>query len=350
MKNIRSLEKDEIKSYFESIEEKSFRSKQLYKWLWQKLVGTFDEMSDFSKRLREELKVTFYIKYPDIVQKQVSKDGTIKYLMKLEDGSTVETVWIPDGKRKTICVSTQVGCAMGCKFCYTGRQGLKRDLKFYEIADQVSVIKRDLGISPTNIVMMGMGEPLQNIDNVLKAIDILNDEIGFGIAARKITVSTAGWLPGFDKLIDYPKQIKLAVSLNAPNNEIRDEIMPVNKRYKIEDLLSAVRHYIDVKKKRVTFEYVLIKGVNDSKEDADKLIALTNDIECKINLIPLNVAVDDKDSPFDSIEDGRVKQFEKWMMRGKRTVTVRKSKGRDINAACGELKRYEIDTKNIIIK
>ncbi|NIA23567.1 MAG: 23S rRNA (adenine(2503)-C(2))-methyltransferase RlmN, partial [Proteobacteria bacterium] len=155
MKNIRSLEKDELKSLFEIMGERSFRSKQLFKWLWQKLAGSFDEMTDFSKGLRERLKDKFYIGYPDIIRKQVSKDGTIKYLLKLEDGNTVETVWIPDGKRRTICVSTQVGCAMGCKFCYTGRQGLKRDLKFYEICDQVSVIKRDLGESPTNIVMMG---------------------------------------------------------------------------------------------------------------------------------------------------------------------------------------------------
>ncbi len=339
MKNIRSFSQEEIKDFLERKGEKPYRSKQLFKWLWQKLISDIDEMTDVSKKLRNELKKEFVIKYPDILQRKKSNDGTIKYLLKLEDGETVETVWIPDGKRRTICVSTQVGCAMGCKFCYTGKQGLKRNLKFYEIADQISVIKRDLNLSPTNIVLMGMGEPLQNIDNVLKAIDILNSETGFGIAARKITVSTAGWLPGFKKLMDYPKQIKLAVSLNAPNDETRNKIMPVNKRYNIETLLSAVKEYIKIKKKRVTFEYVLIKGVNDSLEDAEQLMELTKNIECKINLIPLNVAVDDTESEFENIDDERVKQFEKWMMHGKKTVTVRKSKGRDINAACGELKR-----------
>ena len=342
MENIRSYGKDELKSLFSYMGERQFRAKQLFKWLWQKLSDNFEDMTDFSKSLRDRLKNEFYIKYPEIVRKQISMDGTVKYLLKLEDGNSIETVWIPDGKRRTVCVSTQVGCAMGCKFCYTGKQGLKRNLKFYEIADQVSVIKRDMRVRPTNIVMMGMGEPLQNIDNVLRAVDVLNDEIGFGIAARKITVSTAGWLPGFDKLIAYPKQIKLAISLNAPNDKIRDKIMPINRKYNIGNLLADVKRYTTIKKKRVTFEYVLIRGINDSEENAEELISLTNDLECKINLIPLNVAVDDHDSPFENIKDEQVKQFEKLLMKGKRAVTVRKSKGRDINAACGELKR-EID-------
>jgi 23S rRNA (adenine2503-C2)-methyltransferase len=345
MINIKSLTKKQVVQYFIDIGEKTFKGKQVFKWLWQKYVLDFDEMTDISKKLREKLKSEFVIEYPKILKKQISKDGTIKYLLELNDGVTIETVWIPSGRRNTICISTQAGCAMGCKFCYTAKQELIRNLAFFEIVDQIVIIMKDLKKRPTNIVTMGMGEPLKNLKNLEEAIEIINDEIGIGIAARKITVSTVGFVPGIYELAKYPKQIKLSVSLNATNDKIRDYIMPINKIYPIEKLLYSVKHFIKVKRKRVTFEYVLIKGVNDSKDDADRLIELTKDIECKINIIPLNISINDIDSPFKPIDSKTVEIFTKWMMKGHKAVTIRKSKGRDIDAACGEL-RIEVEGKN----
>ncbi len=341
MINIRSLTKKQIVQYFIDNGEKPFKGQQVFKWLWQKHISGFDEMTDINKKTREKLKSEFVIGYPKILKKQTSKDGTIKYLFELNDGVTIEAVWIPDGRRNTICISTQAGCSMRCKFCYTGKQEFIRNLTFFEIVDQIVVIIRDLKKRPTNIVTMGMGEPLKNLNNLEEAIEIINDEMGIGIAARKITVSTVGFVPGIYEIAKYPKQIKLAVSLNATNNKTRDYIMPINKIYPIEKLLYSVKHFIEVKRKRITFEYILIKGVNDSKDDADRLIKLTKDIECKINIIPLNISLNDVDSPFKPIDNETVERFTKWMMKGHKAVTVRKSKGRDIDAACGELKGRE---------
>jgi 23S rRNA (adenine2503-C2)-methyltransferase len=293
-------------------------------------------MTSISKEDRKLLEEKFTIGTIKLIGRKSASDGTEKFLFELSDGKRIESVLIRQEKRKTICISTQVGCAMGCRFCLTGQQGLERDLETYEIVDQVVSIQREIGKEENvrNIVLMGMGEPLMNIERVIKAIRIFLSQEAMGFSGRRITVSTCGIIPGIERLAREGLRIQLAVSLNAPDDRIRNTIMPINRRYPIEALMKAIRAFPLERRRRVTFEYVLIKGVNDHEEDAMNLIRLLRNIPCKVNLIPFN--------PFDGCmfeppdEETLIRFHEKINGKGL-TATIRKSRGGEIMAACGQL-------------
>ncbi len=340
MKNIMSLEKTELQKYFISIGEKSFRIKQLNQWLYQKLITDFSEMTNFSVSLRKRLSEDFYIPSLTLLSELKSKDGSIKYLWELEDKETVESVLMYQDNRITVCLSSQIGCALNCAFCATGKGGFIRNLKHWEILLQIFEIQRRIKDRITNIVYMGMGEPFLNYDNVVKSADILNDDFSLTIGARHITISTAGIVEGIRKFAHHKKQYKLAVSLNSAINTKRNRIMPINKKYNLDVLKDALRYYYANTKRRVTFEYVVFPGFNDKKEDMDAVLEYVKDIPCKINLIPYNPNPDIFDYPAPT-EDS-MNRMVKYMHKGKWTVTVRWSKGRDIDGACGQLRKREI--------
>lgn len=331
-RNIKALDIEEIKRVVEDMGLEPYRASQIFKWIWDKGIEDFSEMTDIKKSVREELAENFSIKGLEPVKVKSSKDGARKFLFRLEDGNLIETVYIPDGKRDTVCVSTQVGCPLKCKICYTGKKGFKRNLKFYEIADQVVKVKKLLGKGITNVVLMGMGEPLLNYDESLRAIKIINSQIGIG--ARKITLSTAGVIPEIYRLSDFPLQIKLAVSLNATDDSTRDMLMPINRRYPLKELLKAVRFFTQKRRKRVTFEYVVIKGINDRREDIERLPELLSGIPCKINLIPFNPFPGTRFKP--PSKKGLSRLLKSWYPRLP-CITIRDSKGSDILAGCGQL-------------
>ncbi len=350
----------------ERIGQKKFRTDQLISWIYKKVVTSFDEMTDLSMAFREELKNIAVISSLTILQRQVSKDSTQKFLFELADGQTIESVLIPNSKgegRFTQCISSQVGCAVGCKFCMTGRQGLKRNLKAYEIVDQVIAVKRFIAQQPTscppytahlimkespgelskhrsdkseitNIVFMGMGEPFNNFNEVTQALSKLTDLMGF--SRRGITVSTAGIVPGIQKLAEIKPLVNLAVSLNATTDEVRSRIMPINKKYPLKDLIMACKDFPLPPTRRITFEYVLLDSINDSDEDAGRLVKLLAGIKSKVNLIPYNPLnnAGDLRSPSES----RVLAFQNILKKAGMTAMIRKSMGSDISAACGQLK------------
>jgi 23S rRNA (adenine2503-C2)-methyltransferase len=290
-------------------------------------------MSNVSKDFRDEISQKIEFKLPEIHKMFVSRDGTRKFLMTVEGGKQVETVLIPDGDRLTICVSSEVGCAMGCQFCFTGKMGLMRRLSVSEIVGQfVNAQKNSGGRRISNIVFMGMGEPLDNVDNVIKSIDIITNQMGIGLSRKKITVSTSGLVPHIPRLA--AAKVRLAVSLNATTDELRDKIMPVNRKYPLKVLLEACKEFSIKTKDKVTFEYVLLKGVNDSLDDARRIIKLTKNIPSKINLIPFN---EHPDSEFHRPEFSATGRFQKVLMDLGQHVLVRKTMGRDIYAACGQL-------------
>jgi 23S rRNA (adenine2503-C2)-methyltransferase len=326
--------------------KEKYRSEQVFFWLYRKRVRSFAEMTNVSKDVRALLEEKFYIPQPPLVNHQVSKeDNAQKSLFRLGDQRTVETVLMPIKDRLTQCVSSQVGCAMACAFCNTGDMGLMRNLKTHEIVDQVLEVARNyppeivakFGDRITNIVYMGMGEPLHNLENVLNSIDILTHPHGFNISHRKITVSTSGLVP---QMIELGKRSKvnLAVSLNATTDELRDEIMPVNKRYKLKDLLEGCRQYELGPGRRITFEYVMLKGLNDTRSDAERILKLLRGIPAKVNLIPYNPH---PASPFLRPDLPDVLAFQKYLLDRNMTTTVRISKGPDILAACGQLRSKE---------
>lgn len=328
--NINSLQPEEIKEILEKNNIKGYRASQIFNWLHKQLINDFALMTNISKEEREKLPKIFDIVVPQIMKTQKSKDGTIKYL--LEPG--IETVLIRNTeKRKTVCVSTQFGCPLACKFCATGKMGFKRDLTADEIIAQIEfVYKENDGID--NVVFMGMGEPLLNLDNVLKAIDIINYQKGLNIGARKITVSTAGIPQNIEKLIEYPKQIRLAVSLNAAIQSKRKGIMPIAKKYPLHQLMNAVKNYIDQTGRRVTFEYILIKELNDQEEDITALWNLCKDLNVNINLIPLNHTHGSYYHPASQ----KIQDWFQQQLQGNGINTLfRKSRGSQIRAACGQL-------------
>ncbi len=340
MKNIKSLSISELRRYFESTGEKKYRANQLFKWLWGKGVESFHEMTDIKKEVREKLSEEFYIFRLKIIKILKSRDGTKKYLFLTEDGNLIESVFIPDGRRRTVCVSSQIGCALGCRFCETGKDGLIRDLMFYEISQQVLEIMKNTGERITNVVFMGMGEPLLNMDNVLSAIEILNSPMGMAIGKRRITISTAGVVPGIYSLMERGiKQIKLAVSLNSPFDEIRDNLMPINKKYPIKTLIKSIKDFVKFTGKRVTIEYVLIHGITDRREDAEELIRILRGIPLKINLIPYNPGGDGGFIP-PSRKD--VERFANHLFPHLPAVNIRRSRGQDIKGACGQLRASHI--------
>lgn len=332
--NIKDLSPKEIEKFVLDNDLQPFRARQISKWLYKKGVDCFDEMSDLSKDFRDLLEFSFSIKPSlELVQEQVSIDGTKKYLFKLSDGNQIESVLIPEKSRNTLCISSQIGCALGCTFCMTGTVGKIRNLKPSEILDQYMMVNQYNENSITNIVFMGMGEPLDNLDNLVKVINVLTDPNYLALSPKRITVSTSGMVPQIKKLGEQVS-VNLAVSLNAPRDELRDEIMPINKRYPISELLKASVNFPVPNRKYLMFEYVLLKGVNDSDSDAHTLGRLLKGIKCKINIIPFNEA---SPLPYKSPEWERVLKFQDILISYRINVRIRKSRGSDILGACGQL-------------
>jgi 23S rRNA (adenine2503-C2)-methyltransferase len=345
--NLKSLALDELKALLAELGCKPFRAGQLFAWIYSRGAQSFDEMTDIAKTERTLLASRFDLASLSLLRQELSADGTRKFLFKLEDGHTVESVLIPEEDRQTLCISSQVGCAQACRFCITGGGGFQRNLKAYEIADQVVIVEKVLAggrkYSPetrslTNIVLMGMGEPLANFDEVVKALAIITGEPGLGFSTRRVTLSTAGLVPEIEKLGRSGVKVNLAVSLNATTDEVRDRIMPVNKRYPIKELLAACRHFPLEPRRRITFEYVMLHGVNDSTEDALRLTKLLRGIKAKINLIPYNPS---PGSEFKRPPDAAVKRFQQILQEHDYTALIRESRGRDISAACGQLRERE---------
>lgn len=333
--NLKSLSTDEIFHFISEMGLPRYRAQQLVHWIYRKYASDISEITEFSVDLRNTLNSRAYISNLRAAESRKSSDGTLKFLFSLEDGQTIESVLIPDEDRLTLCVSSQVGCAMGCGFCLTGKLGLVRSLSAHEIVDQVVAVNRMLRHERkiTNIVLMGMGEPLANFDEVVKALWKITDLVG--ISKKRITLSTAGLAPRIPLLAQKAPEVNLAVSLNASTDETRDRIMPVNKKYPLKSLLDACRKFPLGTRRKITFEYVLISGINDSPEDAGRLVKLTNGLRCKINLIPLNPYAG---SGLNRPSDETVLAFQNVLLRSNLTAFIRESKGRDILAACGQLK------------
>ena len=339
--NLKDLSFKELRTYLENSGEKSYRAKQIFAWLYQKGASDFEEMSNLPASLRDILRSKFRISSYNVIKRQISKlDGTRKYLFRLEDGETVEAALIPTKSRRTVCLSSQVGCAFGCKFCASGLAGIKRDLGCAEILDEALGILKDLkGERITNVVMMGIGEPLANYENVMKAISVLNSPFGFGIGARKITISTAGYIPGIKRLIEEKMQIEFSVSLHSATDEVRSHLMPINKKFPISQLMEVCRNYVKAKNRVITFEYVLIKDVNSSREDATALSKILRGLSCKVNLIPFNPVSNFNFLPPSGKE---VKEFQKILKNAGINSTIRSQRGADIEAACGQLRLREL--------
>ncbi|WP_226893957.1 bifunctional tRNA (adenosine(37)-C2)-methyltransferase TrmG/ribosomal RNA large subunit methyltransferase RlmN [Proteus sp. FME41] len=353
--NLLDLNRKQMRELFVSMGEKPFRADQIMKWMYHYCYDDFDQMTDINKVLRNKLKEIAEIKAPEVSEEQRSTDGTIKWAITVGD-QQVETVYIPEDDRATLCVSSQVGCALECKFCSTAQQGFNRNLKVSEIIGQVwraaKIIGslKETGRRPiTNVVMMGMGEPLLNLNNVIPALEIMMDDFGFGLSKRRVTVSTSGVVPALDKLGDAV-DVALAISLHAPTDDIRDEIVPINKKYNIEMFLEGVRRYIaksNANQGRVTIEYVMLDHINDSTEQAHQLAELLKDTPCKINLIPWNPF---PGAPYGRSSNSRIDRFSKVLMEYGFTTIVRKTRGDDIDAACGQLAGDVIDRTKRTLK
>ena len=347
--NLLGLTRGQMEQFFEGLGEKRFRAQQVMKWIHHHGVLDFELMTNVGKNLRHKLAQCAEIKPPDIAEQQDSVDGTRKWAVRVEGGSLVEAVLIPDGDRATLCVSSQVGCSLDCKFCSTGKQGFQRDLTAAEIIGQVwlAIDSYDAwqpgkGRVVTNVVMMGMGEPLLNFDNVVAAMSLMTDDIGYGLSKRRVTLSTSGVVPALDRLAEF-SDVSLAISLHAPNDAIRSTIVPINKRHPIADLLASGKRYLDAqtdKKRVVTIEYTLLAGINDQPEHAHELTVLLRDYPCKINLIPFNSF---PNSGFSRPSGNAVSRFWKVLIDAGFVVTVRTTRGDDIDAACGQLVGEVVD-------
>ena len=337
-KDIRKYSLNNLSEFFVSKGEKAFRAKQVYEWLWKKSATSFDEMTNLSKETRSLLIDNFIINSVKIKQQQKSYDGTIKILFELHDGKIVEGVLIPSEKRVTACISSQVGCALACSFCATGTLGFTRNLDFDEIYDQVAIISKlaveKLDLKLSNIVYMGMGEPLLNYDNVMKSIDIITSENGLAMSPQRITVSTAGISKMIKQLGDDNIRFNLAISLHTANNNKRNEIMPINKKDSLYDLIEAIKYFHEKTNQRITFEYILFKNYNDSIDDANELAFFCKNFPVKINIIEYNNVVD---TPFRRADKSHTEEFVKLLESRNIIVNLRKSRGKDIDAACGQL-------------
>jgi 23S rRNA (adenine2503-C2)-methyltransferase len=332
--NIKNLSKDEIRHFIEERGLPQYRAEQLFHWIYKKYVSSIDGITEFSKELREVLDKDAYISDLMLVQRKKSSDGTEKFLFSLEDGNTIESVLISDEGRLTLCISSQVGCAMSCRFCLTGQGGFIRNLKAYEIVDQIICVNRLVRPeSISNVVLMGMGEPLANFDEVVDALWRIVDLIG--ISRRRITLSTAGIAPKLRLFAEKAPEVNLAISLNATTDEKRNELMPINKTYPIPVLIAACRKYPLQPTRKITFEYVLINGENDSPEDALRLVHLLKGIRCKVNLIPLNIH---HESSLKRPSDEKILAFQSILLKKRIRAFIRGSKGQDILAACGQLR------------
>ena len=338
--NLFDLDLEGLEGFFAELGEKPFRARQLMQWIHQYRVVDFAEMSNFSKGLRQTLSDKAELKLPEVLHEHVSKDGTRKWIIRLSCGNSIETVFIPEDGRGTLCVSSQVGCALECTFCSTAQQGFNRNLSASEIIGQLWIANEYLGKEPkgnrvvTNVVMMGMGEPLANYKNVISAMKLMRDDLAYGISWRRVTLSTSGMVPMIDKLRE-DCHVSLAISLHAANDQLRSEIIPLNKKYPISELLAACKRYVEGHQKRhITIEYVLLEGINDSAKDAQDLIRILRGLPTKINLIPFNPF------PGTSYKCSSKKvmvRFKQQLMDGGYVATIRRTRGDDIVAACGQL-------------
>lgn len=335
------LDKAAMESFFAEIGEKPFRATQVMKWIHQFGISDFEEMTNLSKALREKLAEKAVVRTPKVISEQKSEDGTIKWLLEVDQKNSVETVFIPEKTRGTLCISSQVGCALDCSFCATGKQGFNRNLENWEIVAQMWVANKALGCKPkeerviSNIVFMGMGEPLLNVTHTFPAARILMDDNAYGLSKRRVTISTAGVVPAVDKIKEN-LDVSLAISLHAPNNSLRDELVPINQKYPLEELMPALHRFVEGghSKKHVTVEYVMLDHVNDRPEHAKQLIDLLGDLPCKVNLIPFN--------PFGGTQYQRssnnaIRRFQDTLIQSGVNCTVRRTRGDDIDAACGQL-------------
>ena len=335
-RNIKDLSHKELVDWHAQQREPSYRADQIQRWLFQKAATSFSEMSNLSAALRSALEEEFSIRRLQVVHKSLSQDGTVKFLFDLGEGISIETVLIPELRRLTLCLSTQAGCGLGCAFCATAQMGLKRNLRASEILGQILEVQR--GSHPqrriTNLVLMGMGEPLANYEQTRKAIDIMTDaKRGMGFSPRRITLSTVGLIPQIQRLMEETR-VNLAISLHAATDKLRGELMPINRKYPLRDLIECCRSLPIPKRKRITFEYVLLRGINHSQEDAERLSALLQGIRCKINLIPFNPH---PGSLFQSPIASEIAAFENCLRKKGLQVNVRQPRGQDIQAACGQL-------------
>lgn len=341
--DIKSLQISDLEETVRKFDEPVYRAGQIADWLYRKRVQSFEEMTDLPREFRARLASEFEFSKIDIVRVLGSRDTTRKFLFRLSDESLIETVLIPASPalygsrsdRRTLCVSTQVGCAYGCKFCASGLEGFSRNLRPNEIVDQIIAVERESGDKIDNIVFMGMGEPLANLTNVMSAIRTINAQWGLEIGARRITVSTSGLAPQIRKLADEPLQIRLAISLHGATDDVRDQIMPINKRYNLETLLAACDYYAGHKKQRLTFEYILIDNVNDSPDQARRLSRIARRLEAKVNLIPYNTV---QGLPWSRPSPEQQEQFLSILRQAGVAATLRREKGHDIDAACGQLR------------
>jgi len=336
----------QLTDHFAAMGEKTFRAKQIMRWMHQMGEDDFDAMTDIAKTLRAKLQASAEVRVPSLMAAQEASDGTRKWLLDVGTGNGVETVFIPEDDRGTLCVSSQVGCALECTFCSTGRQGFNRNLSTAEIIGQLWWANKAMGVTPknerviSNVVMMGMGEPLANFDNVVSALQIMLDDHAYGLSRRRVTLSTSGLVPQIDRL-SAACPVALAVSLHAPNDAIRDQIVPINKKYPLSELMAACRRYLEFAPRDfITFEYVMLDGVNDRPEHARQLLQLVRDVPCKFNLIPFN--------PFPNSGYGRssnnaIRAFREILQDAGVVVTVRKTRGDDIDAACGQLAGQVMD-------
>ena len=338
--NLFGLDRVRLRKFFVALGEKPFRADQLMQWVYGHGVDRFEAMTNIAKRLREHLAQIAEVRVPALVTGQTSSDGTRKWLLRVDSGNSVEAVFIPEAGRGTLCISSQVGCAMDCSFCSTGKQGFNRNLSAAEIIGQVWFASRALAAEPapreiTNVVFMGMGEPLANFEAVVTAINILLDPFGYGLSKRRVTVSTAGLVPFIDRLRERC-DAALAVSLHAPTNALRNELVPINRKYPLEQLMAACRRYVQGRDRRVhvTFEYVMLAGVNDQTTHARSLVRLIGDLPAKVNLIPFNSFAD---AGYQRSSPAAIAAFQDVLVRGGLLTTVRRTRGDDIDAACGQL-------------
>ena len=340
--NLLGLNQKKLEDFFISIDEKPFRAAQVLKWIHQRGISDFSQMTDLSKDLRTKLENSCVVEAPEVIYEKTSKDGTRKWVVSVGDKDLIEMVLIPEKNRATLCVSSQVGCAVDCSFCATGKQGFSRNLNLAEIIGQVWVAANSYGVprSPnerhiTNVVMMGMGEPLLNFDPVVDAMNLMMDDNAYGLSKRKVTLSTSGIVPRIDDL-GKVTDVALTISLHAPNDQLRNQLVPINKKYPIQELIDSVKRYVDgCSDKRVTtIEYILIEDVNDSLELAEELCNLLRQLPCKVNLIPFNSF---SESEYKTPSGNRVRRFQKYLQDNGYVTTIRSTRGDDIMAACGQL-------------
>ncbi|MCK0153170.1 23S rRNA (adenine(2503)-C(2))-methyltransferase RlmN [Alcanivorax sp. S6407] len=341
--NLLGLDRPQMEAFFLEMGEKKFRAQQVLKWIHHHQADSFEQMTDVGKALRQKLSEVAEIRGPEVIHESISRDGTRKWVFEMDNGGAVETVFIPDGRRGTLCVSSQVGCAVDCSFCSTGKQGFQRDMTSAEIIGQVWQAsrsfgpRRNLGEHPiTNVVMMGMGEPLLNYDNVLSAMRIMKDDLGYGIGKKRITLSTSGVIPKIDQL-SQDLDVALAVSLHAPNDELRNELVPLNRKYPLKELMAACKRYtknISHKHNTITMEYVMLRDVNDKPEHARQLVKLLNGLPVKVNLIPFNPF---PHAGYERSRKSDILEFHKYLNDNGLLTTVRTTRGDDIDAACGQL-------------